>query len=186
MEGGTLKQLVVRQMLGNGQRTYSSSQALAICLQVARGLRYLHRVKPMVIHRDLKLENVLLKRANPVDGKYEVKLADFGLSAQVQVKQQRLAGHKASVTQQQLPAAARSGSRELEAMWTQRANNIKHKTLSATGQAPDVADLLAANGHQSYNLTGRTGSLMYMAPEVFREEPYSEKVSRLMCFHSPS
>eukprot|EP00879_Flechtneria_rotunda_P007275 GHRR01007632.1.p2 GENE.GHRR01007632.1~~GHRR01007632.1.p2 ORF type:complete len:166 (+),score=48.43 GHRR01007632.1:1449-1946(+) len=60
-------------------------------------------------------------------------------------------------------------------MWTQRANNIKHKTLSATGQAPDVADLLAANGHQSYNLTGRTGSLMYMAPEVFREEPYSEK-----------
>ena len=28
--------------------------------QVARGLRYMHMARPMVIHRDLKLENILI------------------------------------------------------------------------------------------------------------------------------
>lgn len=39
MAGGTLKQLVTREMLGNGRRTYSNKQAVDICLQMARGLR---------------------------------------------------------------------------------------------------------------------------------------------------
>lgn len=29
--------------------------------------------------------------------------------------------------------------------------------------------------HKLYNLSGRTGSLMYMAPEVLRSERYNEK-----------
>lgn len=39
MAGGTLKQLVTREMLGNGRRTYTGVDALDICLQMARGLR---------------------------------------------------------------------------------------------------------------------------------------------------
>ena len=39
MPGGTLKQLITREMLGNGRRTYTNEQALDICLQMARGLR---------------------------------------------------------------------------------------------------------------------------------------------------
>jgi hypothetical protein len=39
MAGGTLKQLVTREMLGNGRRSYSNQDALDICLQMARGLR---------------------------------------------------------------------------------------------------------------------------------------------------
>lgn len=40
-------------------------------------------------------------------------------------------------------------------------------------------DLLHAHkpGTQTFNLTGRTGSMMYMAPEVFHEQPYNEKVT---------
>jgi hypothetical protein len=33
-----------------------------------------------------------------------------------------------------------------------------------------------AEEDSAFSLTGRTGSLMYMAPEVFKELPYSEKV----------
>lgn len=35
----------------------------------------------------------------------------------------------------------------------------------------------------AFQLTGRTGSLMYMAPEVFNEQPYSEKVCCLPSVH---
>jgi hypothetical protein len=39
MAGGTLKQLVTRDMLGNGRQCYSNKDALDICVQMARGLR---------------------------------------------------------------------------------------------------------------------------------------------------
>lgn len=49
-------------------------------LKVAKGLKYLHNLKAVVIHRDLKPENILLKMdRNHID----VKLADFGLSSLV-------------------------------------------------------------------------------------------------------
>eukprot|EP00883_Tetradesmus_obliquus_P000915 jgi/Sobl393_1/10984/SZX65083.1 len=47
MSGGTLKQLVTRQMLSNGGRVYSLQEGLDICLQMARGLKYLHSCHPM-------------------------------------------------------------------------------------------------------------------------------------------
>ena len=39
MAGGTLKQLVTRDMLSNGRGMYSDRDAIDICLQMARGLR---------------------------------------------------------------------------------------------------------------------------------------------------
>ncbi len=60
MEGGTLKTLVQRQMLQNPTPLYSEAAGLDMCLQVARGLRHLHMATPLVIHRDLKLENLML------------------------------------------------------------------------------------------------------------------------------
>lgn len=56
MGGGTLKQLVTRQMLApRAKDGYTNSQGLDICLEMARGLRYLHRSKPMVgVHLSLQ------------------------------------------------------------------------------------------------------------------------------------
>lgn len=47
---------------------------MRMALDVARGLNYLHKSKPMIVHRDLKSPNLL------VDKYLTVKLCDFGLS----------------------------------------------------------------------------------------------------------
>lgn len=45
---------------------------------ISRGLDYLHRHQPMILHRDLKSLNVLLKTGE--SGELEAKLTDFGLA----------------------------------------------------------------------------------------------------------
>ena len=46
-------------------------------LQSASSVAFMHRQDPPVIHRDIKLENIMMKRE---DGEAIVKLTDFGLS----------------------------------------------------------------------------------------------------------
>jgi serine/threonine protein kinase len=45
-----------------------------MALDVVKGMNYLHRCSPPVVHRDLKSPNLL------VDKNWTVKVADFGLS----------------------------------------------------------------------------------------------------------
>uniref|UniRef100_A0A0D9UWI3 Protein kinase domain-containing protein n=1 Tax=Leersia perrieri TaxID=77586 RepID=A0A0D9UWI3_9ORYZ len=47
---------------------------LAVAVETASALNYLHNVDPPVVHRDVKTNNILL------DEDYHVKVADFGLS----------------------------------------------------------------------------------------------------------
>ncbi|KAL3642663.1 copper transport protein ctr1 [Castilleja foliolosa] len=47
---------------------------LSMAYDVAKGMNYLHKRKPPIVHRDLKSPNLL------VDRKYTVKVCDFGLS----------------------------------------------------------------------------------------------------------
>ena len=42
------------------QVVYTTEEALKWCLQLAEGLAYLHAQRPVIVHRDLKLENCLL------------------------------------------------------------------------------------------------------------------------------
>ena len=69
--GGDLRALLERAPGG----VLGEDQTRRILRQLARGLRYAHSKK--VIHRDLKLENVLIKGGEEPD---HVLLADFGLS----------------------------------------------------------------------------------------------------------
>lgn len=46
-------------------------------LDIARGMNYLHKFNPPIIHRDLKSLNVL------IDSSYRAKLGDFGWTKQL-------------------------------------------------------------------------------------------------------
>lgn len=57
----------------SGRMTWNQEK-LSIAIDIANALAYLHSLKPLIIHRDLKSLNVLL------NDKLEAKLSDFGLS----------------------------------------------------------------------------------------------------------
>ncbi|CAL9020387.1 unnamed protein product [Prunus brigantina] len=53
-----------------------------IAIDAARGLEYLHDgCKPPILHRDLKLSNILLNEI------LQVKIAEFGISKALETKQ---------------------------------------------------------------------------------------------------
>lgn len=61
MAGGDLKQLVLGAMSKPFDPPYNKSQAFKWAMHIAEALHYLHCVcTPMIIHRDLKLDNILL------------------------------------------------------------------------------------------------------------------------------
>ncbi len=61
MQGGALNRLVISQMLMPHKSLFTLVTALKWCINMADALVYLHSSQPKVIHRDLKLENILLK-----------------------------------------------------------------------------------------------------------------------------
>jgi len=71
VEGGDLMDHVLKK------GPLSESEARCVFLQLVDALAYIHREG--VVHRDLKLENVLLERTPPT-GDFEVKVSDFGHS----------------------------------------------------------------------------------------------------------
>ncbi|ESQ55037.1 hypothetical protein EUTSA_v10024532mg [Eutrema salsugineum] len=62
------------KILHNSNQPLDKKRRLRIGLDVARGMNYLHRRNPPIVHRDLKSSNLL------VDRNWNVKVGDFGLS----------------------------------------------------------------------------------------------------------
>ncbi|KAL8526273.1 hypothetical protein ACS0TY_015481 [Phlomoides rotata] len=56
------------------EEALDEKRRLSMAYDVAKGMNYLHRRNPPIVHRDLKSPNLL------VDRKYTVKVCDFGLS----------------------------------------------------------------------------------------------------------
>ena len=124
---GSLADVMTRAAINPG-RVLNARRSGEICLDICRGMAYLHGHKPQsILHRDLKPANLMFTRSG------KIKVGDFGLS----------------------------------------------KTLSAWDRDPNGS--LRSRGAdeirtEAYQMTGETGSYRYMAPEVFKHEPYSAKV----------
>ena len=48
---------------------YTYTEGVQWCIQVAEGLLRLNTASPMIVHRDLKLDNILLAGAQPTGAK---------------------------------------------------------------------------------------------------------------------
>ena len=66
--GGTLMDLITRR----NRRRLDEGELAAIFYQIVVAVSHLHKMKPPVAHRDLKIENVLIGKEG------EMRLADFG------------------------------------------------------------------------------------------------------------
>lgn len=55
----------------------SWKERLRFAIEIAEGMEFLHAMKPIIIHRDLKSLNVFITR---LDNQWKMKVADFGLS----------------------------------------------------------------------------------------------------------
>lgn len=82
MAGGDLQQMMSR----NGYKVVPISTARKIIKQVCQALVYLH--SRSIIHRDIKLENVMLSSKNL--HQCEAKLADFGMALRLEETSQAL------------------------------------------------------------------------------------------------
>eukprot|EP00928_Gymnodinium_smaydae_P088751 TRINITY_DN727_c0_g3_i2.p1 TRINITY_DN727_c0_g3~~TRINITY_DN727_c0_g3_i2.p1 ORF type:complete len:494 (-),score=136.04 TRINITY_DN727_c0_g3_i2:115-1452(-) len=78
VSGGNLLQSLMRR---KSDAYLKEEEVLTIFRQLAGGLRHLH--EQGVIHRDLKLENVLVAQEGTARRPFEVRITDFGLSKEV-------------------------------------------------------------------------------------------------------
>lgn len=192
--GGSLGDLIRRQMIRPYKQLFSDADALRWCLGAAHALQYLHSLDPCpVMHRDLKLDNLMLSCADLAHA--EVKLGDFGLARLTLVEMKRHQEEMEACQKLQcqhstaLPSPdGASGDSKLEGSAASSEMSSKASAELAASIRPGAAAYGTPRRFAAaVEPTGRTGSFGYMAPEVLRSQQYNAQAdifSLGMCMHN--
>ena len=79
--GGSLKSQYQRKDRSSPrQANFSPNEAMRWARQLSSAIAYMHTLPSPVVHRDIKLENILLTSENKETA--DIKLSDFGLAVQ--------------------------------------------------------------------------------------------------------
>mmetsp|Transcript_5892 Transcript_5892/g.12222 ORF Transcript_5892/g.12222 Transcript_5892/m.12222 type:complete len:421 (-) Transcript_5892:236-1498(-) len=130
-------------------------QKVDILLMIAMALKHMHEVclpHYIVMHRDLKPKNIAINQEGVP------KLLDFGLSRVVETRPELLSPDFPQVNDTQSESTGSITGSETT-MSIQSSSNDGHKNID---------DLV-------FEMTGETGSLRYMAPEVAKNAKYNHK-----------
>jgi len=128
-------------------------------VQTASAVCYLHSEENKVIHRDLKLSNLLL---TDVDlSKSDVKLADFGLAVDASKRE-----YSQSPRHVERPQFSDKRCGKTPLSWTRLWKfALFKKTTDLQSMRDPNNDASVYNN--CYDLSRKIGSYMYMSPEVF-------------------
>lgn len=160
-------------MVKKPQIVYTNVQALRWCLNIAEGIAALHSSVPMVIHRDLKSDNVLLT----THGKDAVaKIADLGLHAMVNPQGTEDAAHAIFRDDTKIQTECGTVSELQHSFDSSFKPAKKYDVVSGQAVSPLRSGQAAAEDVVLWKMTGKTGAFCYMAPEVLVGKPYNERV----------
>ncbi|KAG2493506.1 hypothetical protein HYH03_008322 [Edaphochlamys debaryana] len=174
VRGGNLLHKVYKQMLNRHKCVYTSAEALEWLCDVASGMQYLHstsEIKPMIIHRDLKLENIMLMPDEGGPTGTIAKLVDFGLHKVIDdrikkvvkrvMSEANMGGMLARRHMQQQQAQGEVGEEEDEleaALAQQRREQAAMMVATAAGPGPAAASGSASPGSRLRRAAGDMGS----------------------------
>eukprot|EP00798_Chlamydomonas_sp_ICE-L_P031247 gene31247-6391_t len=186
MQGGTLNRLVMSQMLMPHKSLYTLVTALKWCINMADALAYLHSSQTSVIHQDLKLENILLKK---IVHPSKPKTANVASTSQLSPADYDM-GAEAMMERMDPYSSAGSLQRRAHGMLDALERSVRDGgcNFSSSTRGGNAFFSASVHGGKTYFkaenlpvrkalLSSKTGSLMYISPEMYcNENNYTEKV----------
>jgi serine/threonine protein kinase len=188
MEGGSLKEVMaetrrLKVPLDRGL-VYDYS------MDCAHGMRYLHEAFPRIIHRDLKPANLLISKAWGGEGiaAAAALAAAAAPAAAAAAAVGAVAPAATPLPSPSSPSSSRPSKKKDKDKEKPSSSSSSTTPSSSASGAPGRPELKIADfglsrilgpnkkhATERYRLTGGTGSLRYMAPEVAANQPYNEK-----------
>ena len=142
---------------------------------MACAVAYLHSADVGIIHRDIKLANLLLTEHTIEQA--DVKLADFGLSVDLKDIKSIDKAKNVQIAQWRFQTLSKQTKKHIESWMSPPAPAAKRPTVknlarwaSSKKSSPGADSTPGASNTPDlplyYDLTEETGSYMYMSPEV--------------------